>query len=251
MAEKINSKENILIVEDSPTQREKLKYLLETRGHDVIEAHDAETALEYLNNKDNIRPTIIISDIMMPGMDGYELCSKIKADERFRDIPVILLTTLSEPEDVLKGLDSGADNFVVKPYDDDFLISRIDYVVLNREFRKSHQTDIGIEIVFGGKKRYITSSRIQILDMLFSTYETVVQKNRELERINRELREANEKVKTLSGLILICSVCKKVRKDNGYWEQVERFVADHSNASFTHSYCPECAAKIMKDVKQR
>ena len=248
--ERVNSKENILIVEDSPTQREKLKYLLETYGHSVIDSENAESALEYLNNKDNIRPTIIISDIMRPGMDGYELCSKIKNDERFKDIPVILLTTLSEPEDVLKGLDSGADNFVIKPYNDDFLLSRIDYVVLNREFRRSHQTEMGLEIVFGGKKRYITSSRMQILDMLFSTYETIIQKNKELEKINRELREANEKVKTLSGLIPICAMCKKVRKDNGYWEQVERFIADHSNASFTHSYCPECASKLMKDFKK-
>lgn len=236
----------ILIVEDSLTQMEELRYILESRGYDIKTARNGNDALEFL--RDNT-PTIIITDIMMPEMDGYELCSRIKSDDKLKKIPVILLTTLSDPEDILKGLDSGADNFVTKPYKEEFLLSRIEYILLNKEVRSSSISDVGIEIVFAGKKRYITSSRMQILDMLISTYEAAIQKNRELERTNRELREANEKIRTLSGLIPICAVCKKIRNDNGYWDQLEKFISEHTDANFSHGYCPDCAKKILEDMK--
>lgn len=244
-----SKKENtvILIVEDSPTQMEELKYILQNKSYHVDAVTNGREAMEYLSG--NI-PTIIISDVMMPEMDGYELCRQIKSDERLKKIPVVLLTTLSNPEDVVKGLDCGADNFVTKPYEERALLSRIEYILLNFEVRKSNPTDIGIEIMFGGKKQYITSSRIQILDMLISTYETAVQKNRDLEKANRELREANERIKTLSGLIPICSVCKKIRDDEGYWNQLEHYISQHSEATFSHGYCPTCAAEVLDRVKK-
>ncbi len=241
-----NEKTRILIVEDSPTQMEELKYILEKKGYMVDAASNGKEAMVYLEGK---IPTIIISDVMMPEMDGYQLCRKIKSDDKLKIIPVLLLTTLSDPDDVVKGLDCGADNFVTKPYEENVLLSRIEYILLNYEVRKSNPTDIGIEIMFGGKKQYITSSRIQILDMLISTYETAVQKNRELEQANRELREANEKIQTLSGLIPICSVCKKIRDDEGYWNQLEHYLSQHSQATFSHGYCPTCAADVLDQVK--
>lgn len=235
----------ILVVEDSPTQMEEMKYTLEKKGYTVISAKNGMKAMEYLSEN---TPSVIISDIIMPEIDGYELCKRIKSDEKLKSIPVILLTTLSEPEDILKGLDCGADNFLTKPYEEEFLFSRIDYILLNRELRQSSPSDIGIEIVFSGKKQYITSSRMQILDMLISTYEAALQKSRELERANRELRELNNRVKTLSGLIPICSVCKKIRNDQGYWEQLEEYIAEHSEADFSHGYCPDCAAKVLQRI---
>jgi len=240
-------KKLILIVEDSATQRTELKHILGKNGYGIGEAKSAEEALDYLS--ENI-PAVIITDIIMPGMDGYNLCRTIKADQRLKDIPVILLTTLSDPDDVLEGLDSGADSFMTKPYNEGFLLSRIEFILLNQEVRRVHSTDMGIEMVFAGKKRYITSSRMQILDMLISTYEAAVIKNRDLERINKELREANERIRTLSGLIPICSVCKKIRKDDGYWEQLEKFITEHSEAVFSHGYCPDCAAEINTRIKK-
>lgn len=105
----------ILIVEDSPTQLEELKYILQKKNYNIDTATNGKDAIKYLSG--NI-PEMIISDIMMPEMDGYELCRIIKSDESFKKIPVILLTTLSSPDDVLKGLDCGADNFITKPYDE-------------------------------------------------------------------------------------------------------------------------------------
>jgi len=78
-------------------------------------------------------PSLVISDILMPEMDGYELCRKIKTHDGLKSIPVMLLTQLSEPEDIIKGLECGADNFVTKPYDKESLIPRIRYILVNQK----------------------------------------------------------------------------------------------------------------------
>jgi DNA-binding response OmpR family regulator len=180
----------------------------------------------------------------MPEMNGYEFCKKIKSDEKLRNIPIILLTMLSEPEDVMKGLESGADNFMTKPYDEELLMARIHYVLINVELRESRTNEMGIEIMFAGKKHFITSNRIQILDLLISTYENAIQKTREPEKTIMELTHANETIKTLKGLIPICASCKKVRNDAGYWEQIEMYIREHSEAEFTHGFCPDCMKKL-------
>ncbi|MBF0538580.1 MAG: response regulator [Nitrospirae bacterium] len=231
----------ILVVEDSPTQGERLKYTIEKHAYHAHVVCNGVEAIDYLRHH---APTIIISDVLMPEVDGYQLCKVIKADERLKHIPVILLTSLSEPEDVIKGLDCGADNFLIKPYSEQVLISRINYMLLNIQIRGNSTTDMGIEIMFAGKKQFIKSSRIQILDILLSTYDTAIQRAVELEVKVRELKKANETIKTLKGLIPICAKCKKVRNDKGSWQQIEEYVRQHSDAEFTHGFCPECIEKI-------
>ena len=231
----------ILIVEDSHTQAAQLKHVLETNRYVVTLAYDGEEAFKSLAKR---RPTIVISDVVMPGMDGYELCRKIKQNDIFNSIPVILLTSLSSPHDIIKGLDCGADHFITKPYDKDYLLSHIQYIFVNRELRKQSKADLGIEIFFAGQKHFLTSDRIQILDLLFSTYEAVMQKNRELEQTNQKLMRSLETIKTLGGLIPICSQCKKIRNDKGYWQQLEIYIKEHSDAEFTHGLCPECEKDI-------
>jgi len=240
---------SILIVEDSPTQAEQLKYILEKNGHITWIAGNGRLAINYLEEH---RPLIIVSDIMMPEMDGYQLCKIIKSNDKLKHIPVMLLTTLSEPEDVIKGLECGADSFMIKPYDEQTLISRINYILLNVEMRKNvATTEMGLEIVFAGKKHFITSNRIQILDLLISTYENAVQKSRELEKTVRELRNANETIKTLKGLLPICAMCKKIRDDEGYWHQIEIYIRDHSDADFTHGFCPDCLKKFYPEYAKK
>src|SRR5439155_1179846 len=124
----------ILVVEDSPTQAEELQYILEQNGYQVSRATNGKKALEAMNKR---KPTIVVSDIMMPEMDGYQLCRRIKEDNNFKDVPVILLTSLSDPVDVIKGLECGADNFITKPYDENYLLSRIQYILINRKLYKS------------------------------------------------------------------------------------------------------------------
>src|SRR5712692_6573170 len=100
-----NNGVEILIAEDSPTQAQQLKHLLEERGHAVTVAADGKQALEAAHTR---KPALIVSDIVMPGMDGYALCKRVKSQEKLKDVPVILMTSLSSPEDVIKGLECGA-----------------------------------------------------------------------------------------------------------------------------------------------
>jgi PleD family two-component response regulator len=100
---------NLLVVEDSPSQAEKLKYILEKEGYKVSIAQNGKKALSLIQKE---KPTVVITDIVMPEMDGYQLCEQIKKDEELKDIPVILLTALSGPSDVVRGLECGANHFI-------------------------------------------------------------------------------------------------------------------------------------------
>src|SRR6185369_8071552 len=184
--------DKILIVEDSPTQAEQLRYILEKHDYQVKAARNGAAALAMI---DEDRPTLIISDIMMPEMDGYELCRRIKTLDGCRDIPVILLTSLSDPLDVIKGLECGADDFITKPYDEEYLLSRVMDMMENRQHEKEGITISDLEINFSCQKFLIKSDRRQILDLLLSTYEAAIRKNKELIRARDELNELNEQLK--------------------------------------------------------
>ena len=118
----------ILIVEDSATQAEQLKYLLEEHGYAVAVAGNGKDALASLKAH---QPAMVISDIIMPVMDGYEMCRALKQDGMLRDIPVILLTSLSDAEDIVRGLEVGADYYCTKPCDEEHLLSRIEFLLDN------------------------------------------------------------------------------------------------------------------------
>jgi two-component system, sensor histidine kinase and response regulator len=192
----------ILIVEDSPTQAKRLQHILEQQGYHVTIAANGREALEAAQGR---KPGLIISDVIMPEMDGYELCHRVKSDARLADIPVILVTTLSDPQDVIRGLECRADNFILKPYDERYLLGRVQFVLVNREVRQSEQTGMGVEIFFNGRKHFITADRLQILNLLLSTYEAAIQRNKELSvarddlrRLNSDLEAANKELEAFS-----------------------------------------------------
>jgi signal transduction histidine kinase len=180
----------ILVAEDSPTQAARLVQALEERGFEVDGAVDGERALELYGAADY---DLVISDVMMPGMTGYELCRAIKRNRAKPPVPVVLLTSLSEPMDVINGLECGADNFMRKPYETEDLVARVDRVLANARKRASDDAD-GVNIVFMGNRFTITSDRKQILDLLIATFEETVRANRELEQIKLELMAANARV---------------------------------------------------------
>jgi len=181
----------ILIAEDSPTQAQRLQHILEKQGYRVTHAANGRLALAAALRS---KPTLIISDVVMPEMDGYELCRSIKADAGLADVPVILVTTLSDPQDVIRGLECRADNFILKPYDERYLLGRVQFVLLNREVRLTEQTGMGVEIYFNGHKHFITADRLQILNLLLSTYDAAIQRNKELSRAQEELQRLNAKL---------------------------------------------------------
>ena len=260
---------NILIVEDSPTQAKLLRLILEENGYTVDSATNGIKAFECVRIK---QPDIIITDIVMPEMDGFALCKALKTDPALKHIPVMLLTSLSDPQDVIKGLQAGADNFLTKPYEDTFLVSCIQYIFSNQELRKDRLPGSEIEILFAGQKYFINSDRLQIIDLLLSTYQNAVQKNSELkkahndligiyrqlehknielEKLNHDLQHALTEVKTLSGLLPICAHCKKIRDDKGYWNQIETYMAKRIDVEFTHGICPSCAKKFFPESEQK
>ena len=180
----------ILIVEDSPTQAEKLKHLLQEQGYRIRVSKNGGEALSLL---EGFRPSLVITDVLMPVMNGYDLCTAIKMKEQTRDIPVILLTSLSDPKDVLEALKCGANNFITKPYEDSYLLSHIRYIIANAE-TKSDRVKMGIEISVGGSTHYISSDRQQIFDFLLSTYDSYARKNQELLVTTEQLRQLNDQL---------------------------------------------------------
>ena len=227
----------ILVVEDSPTQVLLLQRILNSAGYDV---ETAENGVQAIKMVEKAHPTLIISDIVMPDMDGYSLCSKLKNDEKTSSIPVILLTELKEPEDIIKGLACHADNFITKPYNSENLLLQIEHMIINRKLRMNSKNEMAIEVFFAGKKHSINSDRIRILDLLLSIYEDSLYKKRELEITNQKLLEALANIKKLEGILPICANCKKIRDDKGAWAQIEEYFDEHTDASFSHGICPEC-----------
>jgi signal transduction histidine kinase len=181
----------ILIAEDSRTQAEKLQHLLEEHGYTAVTARDGKQALAAARRR---KPMLIISDVVMPEMDGYELCRRVKADPNLGDIPVILVTTLSDPQDVIRGLECRADSFILKPYDERYLLSRVEFALINREMRQADRAGMGVEIFFNGQKHFITADRLQILNLLLSTYDAAIQRNKELNHTQEELQLLNAKL---------------------------------------------------------
>jgi hypothetical protein len=182
---------DILIAEDSPTQAEQLRFLLEMQGHSVRVAANGRVALDSARAR---MPALLITDVLMPEMDGYELCRAVKDDDALCDVPVMLVTSLTSICDVARGLACGADNFIRKPYDPDALIDRIDYLLRNRELRRSSQARIGLEIDLRGERHVVNSGKEQILDLLVSSYEEAIQAHAELKRREHEVSRLNEEL---------------------------------------------------------
>jgi DNA-binding response OmpR family regulator len=186
---------DVLIVEDSATQAERLRHTLEQSGYRVSIAPNGRLALESALRS---KPRLILSDVVMPEMNGYELCRRVKSEQSLREIPLILVTTLSDPHDVIRGLECGADNFILKPYEPEHLLRRVEFVLVNSQMRQNGQTGMGLGIVFGGQKHFITADRLQILNLLLSTYEAAIYRNNELSTTRDTLRKTNQELEQLT-----------------------------------------------------
>ena len=178
----------ILIVEDSPTQAERLRRLIQSQHYQARVAANGRLALEAIRER---QPDLVLSDIVMPEMDGYELCREIKNDPALRAIPVILVTSLTDPKDIIRGIESGADNFIRKPYAEEYLLNRIGHMLVNQKLRKHQNIEGGIALYLGDQQHFINAERQQILDLLISTYEQAVQVNSELQARERQVIELN------------------------------------------------------------
>jgi PAS domain S-box-containing protein/putative nucleotidyltransferase with HDIG domain len=180
----------ILVVEDSLVQAEILRRTLAKHGFMV---DHAPNGLEGLAKTKADRPDLVISDIEMPEMNGFELCRAIRREEVLRDLPVVLLTSLSDLEDVMKGLEAGAFNFITKPYNEERLLA-----IVENQLRKLKDPELrkknGLLVTCAGQQYTIRQKPEKILDFFLSTYSLAVEKNLELAKAQEELRTLNEQL---------------------------------------------------------
>jgi diguanylate cyclase (GGDEF)-like protein len=186
--------QHVLIVEDSRTQAQRLRYYLERNGFAVCAAVNGREALDQL--KDSL-PALVVSDVVMPEMDGYELCRRIRRDAELVDLPVILLTALTGATDVIDGLASGATDFLVKPYTEEALVARISRALTNRDLRNGATSEDGVEVWFAGRQYTLDSDRTQSVDFLLSSFEDAIDRNTQLNVANAQLTDALKRISTL------------------------------------------------------
>jgi len=195
-----------LIADDDRIATEILSSALQRMDIVVSVANDGGAAWELLTAGD--APSLAVIDWMMPTIDGLELCRRIRQNPAHAHMYVILLTGRDDRKDVVAGLDAGADDYIVKPFDPDELRARV---------------QVGIRVL--------------------------TLQERLADRV-AELQEALTRVKRLQGLLPICSYCKRIRGDDQYWQQVDSYIVEHSDAQFTHGICPPCSQKLMAEIDE-
>jgi len=196
----------VLIVDDTPLNLQIIADTLSAKGLHVVIAENGEQALAIV---EKILPDIILMDVVMPGIDGFETCQRLKMNENTKAIPVIFMTALDDTKHVMRGFDVGGVDYIGKPLRLKEVLARV-------------ETHLWL--------RYIQT---------------------QLEAQNAQLQEALANVKTLKGLLPICANCKKIRDDQGYWNQIEAYIEEHSDALFTHGLCPECVKLLVDDLEMR
>jgi signal transduction histidine kinase len=184
----LSNGKKILIVEDSRTQAMLLRHVLEEHGYEVREARSGKEALGAMETE---TPALVISDIVMPEMDGYALTRAMKDHGSFVNIPVILMTTLSNPMEVIKGLDSRADFYLNKPWDEDFLVSKVESILSGPYSAKNGKSREECHVNINGQSHVVKVSAEQSLNLLVSTYENAVHINQKLLSAQHELAALN------------------------------------------------------------
>lgn len=179
----------IAIAEDSPIQAEILRRILIEEGYRVIGANNGTDLIQLINRE---RPALVITDIIMPSMNGFEVCRRIKDDGNLKSIPVILVTSLTDPMDVLHGLECGADDFIMKPFRKDYLCSQIKNLIDDGNAMSRENSDGNLELRYGKKCILVKTGRRQILNILVSTYTDAVEKRHQLQVSQEEISRFNE-----------------------------------------------------------
>jgi phosphoserine phosphatase RsbU/P len=213
----------LLIVDDIPENIKVLGASLKHAGYILTFATNGAQALEIAkhNNID-----LILLDIMMPGMDGYEVCEALKNEEGTKDVPVIFITAKTQKEDIIRGFEAGAVDYITKPFNAAELSARV-------------QTHLELE-----KSRQIIAHQARELAWA----------NKRLVEKNIKLQKAIDEIEALKGLLPVCSSCKKIRSANtdpdkaDSWVSLEAYLHKHTAVEVTHSICPECMAKLYPDL---
>jgi DNA-binding response OmpR family regulator len=198
---------NVVIADDDRIAATVLAQTLRRWHFDVTVASDGAEALDRLQAA-GASPTLAILDWMMPLVEGADVCRRVRREMPLANMYLMLLTSLESKERVVAGLEAGADDYLIKPFDPEELRARI---------------NVGVRVL--------------------------ALQERLAERV-KDLEDALDSVKQLRGLLPICSYCKRIRADDQYWIQVESYIAERSNAQFSHGICPPCASALEREIEQ-
>ena len=201
---------SILIVDDSEEQRELLALTLRTAGYrSLLFTESAEEALKRLGIGADPRPSerieVVLMDFLMPGMDGLEACRRIRAEERLKHLPVIVVTAKTEPPDILDAYTSGATDYIRKPV-------------------------IPMELV----------ARVSMAMTMKEEYDNQEEREHEFEAKTKELTQKVDELKALRGTLCLCSKCKRVRMTSGVWQRIEDYLEEKFSATITSAVCNRC-----------
>jgi CheY-like chemotaxis protein len=183
---------SILIVDDNPRNIQVLGATLRQEGYSLSIVTNGPDALSLLKG---VHIDLILLDVMMPGMSGFDVCRELKKEPRTRDIPVIFLTALSDSEHMLEGFAVGGVDYVSKPFKSAELLARV--------------------------------------------------------KVHVSLRKAHQEIVRLQDILPICASCKKIRDDDGFWVQVEKYLSEHADLHFSHGICPDCIQRLYPDLVER
>ncbi|MEM7586415.1 MAG: ATP-binding protein, partial [Acidobacteriota bacterium] len=186
----------ILAVDDDPVNLQVLRNFLAVEDFDLTLASSGEEALRLVQHHSF---DLVLLDVMMPKLSGYEVCRALRQQHPIGELPVVFLTAKSRDADVVSGMALGANDYLTKPVSKDRLLARV----------RPH---------------------LELLEI-----------HRNLEGL---VEEKMAQIKVLSGMLPICAGCKKVRDDEGYWNHLELYIKEHSEATFSHGICPECAERF-------
>lgn len=200
-----NKPGKILVVDDNTANIDVMLTFLEMEGYDISIATSGKMALHVTKHD---LPDLILLDVMMPDMDGFETCRELKKDPKTAAIPIIFVTAKKETTDIVQGFQSGGVDYISKPYRQEEVLSRVN-------------THLQL--------RHLMETQKQLIN---------------------ELNQALNEVKTLKGILPICSYCKKIRDDKGLWHQMEKYIATRSETEFSHGICEECYASLDEDWKK-
>jgi DNA-binding response OmpR family regulator len=193
----------ILIADDDAALRVGLRVKLQQWGYEPVVCGDGSEARAVMLGPEP--PLVAVIDWSMPGTDGLTLTSEVRASPALSATYVIMLTARGTLDEMVTGLDGGADEYITKPFDWEHLRARL---------------QIGVRIA---KLQQSLAQRV------------------------KELQAALDTVKVLSGLLPICSYCKRIRNDGNYWQQLETYIGEHTDAQFSHGVCPTCLDHAKKE----
>ena len=207
---------DIVLVDDNADNLRLLSNMLKKANYEVRPTNSGEMALSAIQAKP---PALILLDIMMPGMDGFQVCRNLKSNKATQDIPVIFISAMDDLDEKVKAFSIGCVDYITKPFQEEEVMAR-------------GKTHLNIEALKKGLAEKNNSLKVEIS---------------EKEKLVVKLRAALDNIKILHGLLSICSHCHKIKNDDGSWERIDSYIPKHSEAKFTHGMCVDCCDELYGD----